>query len=428
LDTDTLDAVGSAGSNSSTDNSRNDAFIAVAAAMLARLDVINEQLVTSIVSGDSAYGALPTASQLVSHDDLARSCRDNLGQVLGVLAGLAPLAETLEVPRATGERRARQGLPLEALLHAYRLGGQVIWQEMVSVLVAGARADHDGDDLLGAATAVWTTVDAFSVAAASGYRLAESERDLRRDRQLTALVAGLLAGAPVEQEAALALGLAALGHFVVVATAITAVGEPASGVRVALASRGLASVWRPHGNLDVGIVSLPSAQPGRRAIETTLEALRSAATGPVGVSAPVHGLSEIAAAFADAARALDTLPPGVATVATLGDRLLPAILTHSPDLAARLDSSCLGELDALPVAERDALIDTVQAWFDADGDVRRTAEIVFCHRNTVHNRLRRIESLTGLSTDNPTDIALLYLSLLTRQLGLVRTGSRLLSP
>jgi DNA-binding PucR family transcriptional regulator len=115
-------------------------------------------------------------------------------------------------------------------------------------------------------------------------------------------------------------------------------------------------------------------------------------------------------------------------VATLGDRLLPAILTHSPDLAARLDSSCLGELDTLPVAERDALIDTVQAWFDADGDVRRTAEIVFCHRNTVHNRLRRIESLTGLSTDNPTDIALLYLSLLTRQLGLVRTGSRLLSP
>jgi hypothetical protein len=417
LDADTV-TINAARGQVPTASVPDDAFIAVAADMLSRLDAINAQLVVSIVDGDSSYGPTTSQSLLVSREDLVRSCHDNLRQVLRVLAGLESLAVTLEVPRATGERRAHQGLPLEALLHAYRLGGQVIWQEMVSVLVGGARADGDVQGLLGAATAVWTTVDAFSVAAAAGYRRAESARDIRRDRRLTALVSGLLTGQPVEQEAAIALGLPVVGHFLVVATGLSTGDESAHGARPAMAARGLVSVWRPHGNRDVGILSLPATAAGPRAIDQVIEALQVAATGPIGVSPPVHTLSEVAAAFADATRALDTLPSGEPIVATLGDRLLPAILTHSPDLSARHDRLCLGPLDALPSRERDALVDTLQAWFDSDGDVRRTATTVYCHRNTVHNRLHRITSLTGLSTEAPGDVAMLYLSLLARQLGL----------
>lgn len=395
----------------------------VAAAMLERLPEITDQLVDSIVAGDSAYRPEPSETLLVSRADLAQSCHENLGQVLTVLAGREELREALGVPRATGDRRARQGLPLEALLHAYRLGGQVIWQEMVAVLMTGPRAGKEMRELLEAATGVWAAVDAFSVAAAGGYRRAEAEQDLRLDRRLTAIMGGLLSGQHVSPHDALALGLPQTGNFVVVAIPLSTADETAPAARRALGADGIASVWRPHGDREVGIIVLSTPTPEARGIARVTDILRGVAAGPVGVSGVVHRLADISEAFADAARALDTLPAGDRAVATLGDRLLPAILSNSPELARRQDRACLGALDALPGPERTALLDTLAAWFDADGDVRQVATALFCHRNTVYNRLLRIEALTGRSTRAPVDVAMLYVSLMARQIG-VTVGRR----
>ena len=146
--------------------------------LLADLEGLNDRLVAAILAEDPTYGAggrTPT-------DDLRRSCHDNLERLLQALTGdLDPSLDALDAPRATGARRARQGMPLESVLHAYRLGYRTIWEG----LVRQARTEEpDGssrvDSLVDAATVVWEIVDTFSSAVADSYRQTESELSRRQ--------------------------------------------------------------------------------------------------------------------------------------------------------------------------------------------------------------------------------------------------------
>lgn len=76
-------------------------------------------------------------------------------------------------------------------------------------------------------------------------------------------------------------------------------------------------------------------------------------------------------------------------------RLPEALLLSSPEVAGRLVAVWLGPLLALPPAELEPLLRTLEAWVATGGSTTHTAERVHCHRNTVLNRLRRIAALTG---------------------------------
>ena len=45
------------------------------------------------------------------------------------------------------------------------------------------------------------------------------------------------------------------------------------------------------------------------------------------------------------------------------------------------------------------------AWIDEGGSVAKASDRLCCHRNTVRNRLQRIEALTGRSLTDPSDSA-----------------------
>src|SRR3712207_889810 len=76
--------------------------------------------------------------------------------------------------REVGRRRAEQGIPLEAVLRAYRLGGQVTWEALLEV---SRRSSSPHDTLLlEVAGSVWRTNDAECAAVAEGYR--EEQRRL----------------------------------------------------------------------------------------------------------------------------------------------------------------------------------------------------------------------------------------------------------
>ena len=64
----------------------------------------------------------------------------------------------------------------------------------------------------------------------------------------------------------------------------------------------------------------------------------------------------------------------------------------------------------LPEDERETLCETFRVWQDNDASVRRAAEVLFCHQNTVRHRLRRIEKHTGRSLSRPKDVAELSLA------------------
>lgn len=66
------------------------------------------------------------------------------------------------------------------------------------------------------------------------------------------------------------------------------------------------------------------------------------------------------------------------------------------------------------------LLETFACWARAGGDGSRAAEALYCHRNTVFNRLRRLQDLTGRRLSDPVD--LVHLTLAVEALRLVGPG------
>jgi len=75
------------------------------------------------------------------------------------------------------------------------------------------------------------------------------------------------------------------------------------------------------------------------------------------------------------------------------------------DLAAQLDEA----LEECRGGERERLTETVQHYLST-GNVTATAEQLFCHRNTILNRINRFEELTGIDLTVPAQAARLVVA------------------
>lgn len=375
----------------------------LASAVLDRIPALVDRLVAEINRLDPTY----RASALVPQDDLWRSCHDNLQVVVRSLTRPRGEEDSYGPPRDTGRRRAQQGLPLESLLRAYRLGGRIIWQSLVEE--ARTRGPGDLDALLDGATLVWELVDEHSAVIADTYRATESAIARRSEEHRRALLDALIEGRGAEpalaREAAAALGLPEHGPYVVAVAAYPTGPRPGGhGIADALDGTLATVVARTRALGEVALVALGHVEAG-----TAIAALRARAVGRVGVSPVVDGLAEVGAGHGLAAVALRTLPATVTAVAVLDECIAAGLLVSSPRLAHRLAEQVLGELLELPQLDRDVLLATARALIDAGGSAARAAAALYCHRNTVLNRLRRIEALTHRDLTDPraiTDVVL----------------------
>ncbi|MCU1594945.1 MAG: regulatory protein [Frankiales bacterium] len=373
---------------------------ALAVKVLADLEVMTDRLVEAILAEDPSYGLGRT-----TREDLRRSCHDNLERILQSLTGEPSSGDVFDAPHATGHRRAEQGMPLESVLHAYRLGHRGIWD----ALVAQARDEGALEGLVEAASYVWELVDSFSSEVARAFR--ETERVLHRrdDRRRDALVDALLDGQgrsrAVAADAAAGLDLPEHGRYVVLVLDGTEAGRP---VADALSVRGVRAAWRTRADREIGLVHLTSDADLAKSLEH-VAGLRA------GLSPIVTGLAQVDGAHRLAETALRALPPGASGISELDARLPGALLVTAPDLAARLVARALGGLLALDPEERDVLLLTLATWLDTGGSAGQTATRLFCHRNTVLNRLRRVESLTGRSLERVDHLVEWSLALLARE-------------
>ena len=374
----------------------------LAAMVLADLEQVTDQLVELILEEDPSYGLGRTTKE-----DLHRSCHDNLQRIVQTLTGAPPPEDLYDAPHATGHRRAEQGMPLESVLHAYRLGHRIIWDS----LVARARDEGQLAGLVEAASHVWELVDSFSSQVALAYR--ETERVLQRrdERRRDALVDALLEGRGRERavaaEAAAALDLPEHGRYVVLVLAGTEVGRH---VGDALSVRGLRSAWRTRADREIGIVSV-----GRAGSDELSSVLSREPDLRAGVSPLVEGLADVHLGLRQAETALRAMPPDERGTAGLDERLPGALLVSSPDLAERLVDRALGGLLALDGDERELLLQTLETWLACGGSAGQTASRLYCHRNTVLNRLRRVEALTGRSLERVDHLVEWSLALLARR-------------
>jgi DNA-binding PucR family transcriptional regulator len=134
----------------------------------------------------------------------------------------------------------------------------------------------------------------------------------------------------------------------------------------------------------------------------------------------VDGLAALDTGYRLAHTAARTL--GGPGLAVLDERLPEALLADSPELAPRVLRAGLGDLLDLPPADRDTLLRTLEQLLAAGGSPTHAATALFCHRNTVIYRMRRIEAATGRSLGDPRDRLLLTLGVLGTKI-LPRSGS-----
>ena len=92
-------------------------------------------------------------------------------------------------------------------------------------------------------------------------------------------------------------------------------------------------------------------------------------------------------------------------MASIDDDWAAALLAGAPEISGRVVHRLLGQVAALAPAERDILLTTLRTWIDCGGNASAAARQLYCHRNTVRNRLHRLEALSGQSLSDPRGVA-----------------------
>lgn len=413
-----------------------------AAHLLERLPELTDELVTRVREGDEAYRKhVPLEEHWHSTED---------GLRIGIEAILQRPEERRDLAFAQrmAARRAEQGLPLDSLMRMYRLAAQVTWAGFVELV------EREHPDLLGAlvrtATHVWHAIDRQAMTAAETYRRRERELLGRSGERVNALLDDLLEGtgdAAVARSAAAALDLPERGRYAVVTIRLPlrhdhyghragqvcqggpvsarhpqggpglngpapAVPGAAGGGQVNVVDAHpetlgeMRLLWRMRTQHEVAVVAL-----GDATLSDLVEGMTPVVYGPAGVSPVVGGLDELATARRLAELAMRTCSGCGPEIARLDGRLPSALVVCQPELSGHLTSEVLGSLLALDQADREVLLATLSAWLRCEGSAARAAGLLYCHRNTVFNRIRRVEQLTGRSVSRPRDIVELALAL-----------------
>jgi hypothetical protein len=378
--------------------------IELSKSMLARAPRLGEAMADLLCGQIDVY----RDGIIVTTDELRDSCVANLTFVFHSLAG-----DDVDVSAAerTGTTRALAGVPLPAVMTAYRIGFRFMWEE---TLAAARAAGIPAESILDATARVFLAQDTFTQAMASAYRQQLTAQILEQEQERSALVEALLSRRITDTqslwEAADLLRLPTSGPYVVVAAELPAIGKlglPA--IENKLSARDTRSAWRLLPDLQVGIVHLRGhATPA--ALGKLVEVLRQAATARVGISPPFHELAETSDALRFARLAVTGKPSPDSLVVVFDDTPLAVAAVSAPEVMAKIKSLVLRRLDELPTEERTILLDTFRAWVGAGGSANDTAVKIFCHPNTVRHRLHRIEELTGRSLSRPKDIAELCLA------------------
>ena len=375
--------------------SHHEAAASIVAAIRPGLPELAERVVARIRAEIPFYAA----QDVVSSDDLRGSVLANVDYILDSLTGTS--TANLSAPNATGRARAAQGAPLAEMLTAYRVGVAELWSALV--VTARGLPGIPADGVVELAGAVFATQNTYSDAALAAYRDEAREILRTRERERAALVEVILAGAHAKGtlwEVANALRLPLDGVFLVVAAETEPGHDPLPRAESALAVLDVRSVWRLDTEVSLGVLSLSDRSRNGAA----LTVLERHATRRVGAS-PVFGELHQANWALQLARLALGSHPGAAGVAQFNDSPIDILVAAAPHAALQTARSVLGDLLALPEDERDMLLSTVEAWVRAGGSATAAGAELFCHPNTVRYRLRRIESGSGRTLNNPGDVA-----------------------
>ncbi|MGP4014824.1 PucR family transcriptional regulator [Saccharopolyspora sp. 5N708] len=379
-------------------------------AMLARVSELGDMAAAETSASEPSY------RELVPAEDLRRACHETVTLLLTKLAGL-DTAELDGVLDDLGRRRARQGVGLDTLLRAFRIDFRIVWELLITWLeTRPPKVQQYWTEFV---LPLWHVVDEISVRISEVYREAEVELSDERERDVRSLFEELLYGtgpvSTVARKAASRYGLGEHGPYVVVrADRHTEPTRPEGPLR----ENGAHSVWSLDSDVLTGIVALEK-NPQQLA-----DCLRRVLRTRAGVSPPYLSLQDTRRQvwLADAAR--DSTHPASCDVVFAADDIPSLFVGGAREISDHLGATLLDGLASIKESERQRLLETLQVHLEGSGSPTETARRLYCHRNTILNRLRRFEELSGLDLTRPKDLATALLAVRSvRRLGLDSAGT-----
>lgn len=338
--------------------------------------------------------------ELVRFDEAAAVSVEAFRRLTRSLAAGTAGDDLLELAREVGTRHARQGSAQESLLAAVRLDFSLIWSGLLELA-----SPDDGALLASNVETVWQVVNDYTNAVYLSYSAEQVRISRRKSHVQQEFISLLFTPAGQEKKTipriADALGVDPFAEF----TLVSATGDAARQLRSSIeTNRSSARTVLVHnfGEWTVAFWLTTRPKTTRRQYGVDL----------------IAGTAQIRCGLVPSVRGLAAVPAAAATACLLAEHLTedetgPVSLEVG---WARLAKHKLQEVDVDPgrpvrealtacsSTERDRLMETVFAYLRT-GNVGATAATLFCHRNTVLNRLKRFHDLTGIDPTIPEQAA-----------------------
>jgi hypothetical protein len=379
----------------------------IASTLAERVDELAQDVASAVRAEVDFY----KSTGAVADEDLLASCTENLRFALkrledGVAFDTSPAV-------TTGSRRAAAGIPLPAVMDAYRVASYCLWDAVVDI--ATEKRGGSRDMVIQATRRIWRFQNLYTDAMANAYRQQNMHQVLEDEAERAALTEALLDGRTISDysvwEVAQLLRLPLSGPYVVIAAECPTLGKQAlPGISAKLRAVDIFSAWRLLPDIQVGIAQVPSS---RR--DTMLELIGRQAIKRVGVSPQFNELTNTAQALRYARVALNARSSRNGGVTVFDNSVLAVAAVNAPEVTKKVATVILGQFDDLPTEEKDVLLDTFRAWLANKGSVTNAAAQLHVHPDTVRHRLHRIERHTGRSLAVPDELAEMCLAFAVRE-------------
>ena len=349
--------------------------------LIRRLWTQRDSLVTDFLS---RFEAVSYDDAQVPAEDVYQTAVDTMDMFLYQMAGLELPPDLRNLPREVATRRASQGVPLQSFLEAVRNDFRVLWKGLERV------AHGNGVNVLVAnMDRVMDVVEGYVSSIQQSF--VEAEALLARDKQLyrQRLISRLFTGEPkTEQDIediAAGLGVRPADTFELMAV----IGDD-----VAEAQRAVLHDRRLHSYERAGVLYIFRQQRAG----TWLHEPPGFAAGYV---PDIGGLADVPAAASSALVLARSGGPGLQTMQEAWLRIAAELLEQT------LPGFCSSVQEALRKCtdhERVRLLQVAES-YARTGSIKETAEELYCHRNTVVNRLHSLQQVIGLDLAVPGQAA-----------------------
>ncbi|WP_158641377.1 PucR family transcriptional regulator [Amycolatopsis eburnea] len=349
-------------------------------ALFPRAGEIAAAMIARCAAEIPAYRLLPAS---VLEGDLVANARAVFELFLTTVAeDRRPTERELALPIAWGAERARDGLPLDAVLKIYPLAASVAWD-----LAAGDRA------LLGAR--MLDFLGEVMPRVASAYLKERDDLDWERREDRQNLAASLLSGRPVRRRDLAESYDVVVFHLpsLPASAGSRAATDLFRAVRSDLDSQpGVLVTFKGDG----GVLLVPAGMAAEAVASRVDRVCGRACTA---AAAHARRLADIPAAHAEAGEVLGLAeslrrPPRLYRLADLAIEYQLARPSPAREALAAV---------LVPLAEHPHLIDALRAFVTSGYNRGEAATALNIHRNTLTYRLGRVQLITGYDATRPED-------------------------